>query len=186
MTESEAAARAGRPKASSRQTLAEAACDLFLEQGYQATSVIDITTRAGVSRSSFFNYFSAKGDVFWAAFDERLAAATSLLRAGAPVRAALADIATGFAPDALALAIANVEAMGLADELERERAVRQARLAAAIAERERSGGTPPLAAEVIAAGAAGAVLAAVWHWAAAGPGRTSLAATLQQALDIAL
>ena len=47
--------RAGRPRASSREVLAEAACELFLEKGYDATSVADITTRAGVSRSSFFN-----------------------------------------------------------------------------------------------------------------------------------
>ena len=51
--------RAGRPRASSRETLAEAACELFLEQGYEATSVVDIAQRAGVSRSSFFNYFSS-------------------------------------------------------------------------------------------------------------------------------
>jgi AcrR family transcriptional regulator len=49
--------RAGRPKASSRETIAEAACELFLEQGYEQTSIADISTRAGVSRSSFFNYF---------------------------------------------------------------------------------------------------------------------------------
>ena len=36
--------RAGRPKASSRETLAEAACELFLEQGFEATSIADITT----------------------------------------------------------------------------------------------------------------------------------------------
>src|SRR5690606_29598737 len=44
--------RAGRPKASSRETNAEAACELFLEQGYEQTSVTDVARRAGVSRSS--------------------------------------------------------------------------------------------------------------------------------------
>ena len=52
--------RAGRPRALSRETLAEAACELFLEQGYEATSIAEIATRAGVSRSSFFNYFWSK------------------------------------------------------------------------------------------------------------------------------
>ena len=64
--------RVGRPKASSRETLAEAACELFLEQGFEATSIADITSRAGVSRSSFFNYFASKSDVLWAGLDERL------------------------------------------------------------------------------------------------------------------
>ena len=64
--------RAGRPRASSRETLAEAACELFLEQGYEATSIADITTRAGVSRSSFFNYFASKSDILWSGLDERV------------------------------------------------------------------------------------------------------------------
>ena len=62
-----------RPRASSRETLAEAACELFLEQGFEATSIADITTRAGVSRSSFFNYFASKSDILWSGLDERIA-----------------------------------------------------------------------------------------------------------------
>jgi AcrR family transcriptional regulator len=54
------AQRAGRPRASSRETLAEAACELFLEQGFAQTTIADISGRAGVSRSSFFNYFASK------------------------------------------------------------------------------------------------------------------------------
>ena len=73
--------RAGRPKASSRETLAEAACELFLERGYDATSVADITQRAGVSRSSFFNYFSSKSDVLWSGLDARIDAANTAMLA---------------------------------------------------------------------------------------------------------
>ena len=36
---------------------------------------------AGVSRSSFFNYFSSKSDVLWSGLDERIAAATERLQA---------------------------------------------------------------------------------------------------------
>ncbi|WP_036283232.1 TetR/AcrR family transcriptional regulator [Microbacterium luticocti] len=177
-------ARAGRPRVSSRETLAEAACELFLEQGYDATSVADITRRAGVSRSSFFNYFASKSDLLWGAFDERLDAAVAALGAGSqPVRRILAAIGDGFAPDSLALAIANADTMRLADELERERAVRLARLARAIAERGRRDGAAPLIAEVHGAAAAGAVLAAVWAWAHAGAGRATLAPVLGEALD---
>ncbi len=172
----------GRPKASSREMIAEAACELFLEQGYEQTSVAEIATRAGVSRSSFFNYFSSKADVLWGGFDERLDAAIAALSGRTPTRHILSGIAGGFAPDSLALALANADAMGLADEVERERAVRQARLARAVAERERRDGMPRLAAEVTGAAAAGAVLAAVQAWADAGPGQSDLATVLAEAL----
>jgi AcrR family transcriptional regulator len=172
----------GRPRASSRETLAEAACELFLERGYEATSVSDITTRAGVSRSSFFNYFSSKADLLWGGFDERLDAACAALSVEGPVADALAGIVEGFAPDSLALAIANAETMGIAAELDDERARRQARLARAVSGRLQADGATRLAAEVTAAAAAGAVLAAVWEWADAGPGRTDLAVVFGSAL----
>lgn len=174
--------RAGRPKASSRETIAEAACELFLEQGYEQTSITDIARRAGVSRSSFFNYFDSKADVLWGGFDRRLDAVAQRLAAGDRIAEVLAGIAEGFAPDTLALAIANAETMGLVDELERERALRQSRLARAVADRARRDGTPSLAADVRGAAAAGAVLAAVWAWADAGSGRTGLPSLLDEAL----
>lgn len=173
----------GRPKASSRETLAEAACELFLEKGFAATSIVDITSRAGVSRSSFFNYFGAKSDILWGAFDERLAAAFAALAGSAPVDAALCGIADGFTPDSLALGIANASVMGIDDELERERAVRQIRLGRVVAERLRRDGAAVPSAEVRGAAYAGAVLAAVWRWADAGPGVTALDAVLRESLD---
>jgi AcrR family transcriptional regulator len=179
--------RAGRPHASSRGTLAEAACELFLERGYGATSIADIARRAGVSRSSFFNYFSSKADILWSGFDERVDAAITAMRAddGASARDILAATAHDFTPDSLALAIANADVMGLEDELERERALRQARLARSIAERAAREGHPRLRSEVMGAAGGGAVLAAVWEWAHAGAGRADLAPFVEEALDAA-
>jgi len=176
--------RVGRPRASSRQVIAEAACELFLEQGYDATSITDITRRAGVARSSFFNYFAAKGAVLWAGFDERVDAASALLRE-IPVIDALAAIGDGLEPDALALAITHAEAMGLVDELERDRAVRQRRVQREVAARLGRDGVPALEAEVRAGAYAAAVLAAVWAWAQAGSARTPLADLLAEALAAA-
>jgi AcrR family transcriptional regulator len=173
--------RTGRPKASSQETLAEAACELFLEQGFEATSIADITTRAGVSRSSFFNYFASKSDILWAGFDERIdafearMASTPESDAAGAVRAAVQAIADDFAPDSLALALVNAAAMGLDAELEREAAVRRSRIARAVAGRLRAAGAERLDAEVSGAAWAGAVLAAVEAWAHDGAGRTSLA-----------
>jgi AcrR family transcriptional regulator/catechol 2,3-dioxygenase-like lactoylglutathione lyase family enzyme len=179
--------RVGRPKASSRETLAEAACELFLEQGYEATSIADITTRAGVSRSSFFNYFASKSDILWAGLDERLEVLDARLSsdegtdAAAAVRAAVLDAASDFAPDSLALAVVNATAMGLDAELEREASIRRARIARSVAARLARGGADRLHAEVAGAAWGGAVLAALEAWAHDGAGVTSLSRFLQRA-----
>jgi len=181
--------RSGRPRASSRETLAEAACELFLEQGYEATSIAEIAQRAGVSRSSFFNYFASKGDVLWAGLDERLAMLAERLAedetkdAAADVLAAAAAVGDGFAPDSLALALVTSAAMALGEELEREAALRRSRIARAVSERLRRGGFDRLRADVAGAALGGAVLAALDAWAHDGAGRTDLARILAVALD---
>jgi len=63
----------GRPQASSREMLQEAAFELFLENSYAKTTVEQIANRAGVSRNTFFNYFAGKSDVFWVDLDDSLA-----------------------------------------------------------------------------------------------------------------
>ncbi|WP_406455876.1 TetR/AcrR family transcriptional regulator [Streptomyces sp. NBC_00876] len=45
-----------------RDVLAEAAFALFMEHGYERTTVDDIVARAGVGRRSFFRYFPSKED----------------------------------------------------------------------------------------------------------------------------
>jgi AcrR family transcriptional regulator/catechol 2,3-dioxygenase-like lactoylglutathione lyase family enzyme len=183
--------RVGRPKASSRETLAEAACELFLEKGFEATSIADITTRAGVSRSSFFNYFSSKSDILWAGLDERLAAFDrGLLEqpssdAPSDVRHAAVALGEDFTPDSLALGIVNATAMGIEDELEREASLRRARIARAVADRLGRAGSDRLHAEVAGAAWGGAVIAAIDAWAHDGAGRTSLTRFLSRAADAA-
>jgi AcrR family transcriptional regulator/catechol 2,3-dioxygenase-like lactoylglutathione lyase family enzyme len=183
--------RAGRPKASSRENIAEAACELFLEQGYEQTSIVDIANRAGVSRSSFFNYFASKSDVLWAGLDERLAvfedqlAADERSDAAAAVRRAAEAIAIDFAPDSLALGIVNAAAMGIETEYERDAALRRSRVARAAAARFARGGADRVRAEVAGAAWGGAVLAAIEAWAHDGAGRTSLSRFLARAADAA-
>jgi len=183
--------RAGRPKASSRETIAEAACELFLEQGYEQTSIVDIASRAGVSRSSFFNYFSSKSDVLWAGLDERLAlfeqrlTADETADAAAVVRREALAIATDFAPDSLALGIVNLTAMGLEAEYERDAALRRARIGRAVAASLARRGADRVRAEVAGAAWGGAVLAAVEAWAHDGAGRTSLERFLARGADAA-
>lgn len=183
--------RAGRPRSSSRETLAEAACELFLERGFEQTSISDIASRAGVSRSSFFNYFASKSDILWSALDERIARLEGELErieradAAADVRAALERLGVGFAPDSLALALVNTSTMGLVGELEREASVRASRISAAISRRLRAEGGSAIAADVAGAAHGGAVIAAIEAWALQGAGRAPLADSLTLALAAA-
>ncbi|WP_309064444.1 TetR/AcrR family transcriptional regulator [Microbacterium sp.] len=182
------APRAGRPRVSSRETLAEAACELFLEQGYDATSILEITRRAGVSRSSFFNYFSSKSDVLWSGFDERLDAVLLALAAlgtdatGDGVCAALDLLVQDFAPDPLALAFRNAQAMGLEEELLRDAGLRHARIAAGVAAAARSAGIGVIRADILGAAYAAAVMSSLRVWAEQGAGQASLEEQFRGAL----
>ena len=62
--------RTGRPRASSRETLAEAACELFLEQGYHRTTLNDVADRLNITKPALYNYFGGK-DGLYAAVLER-------------------------------------------------------------------------------------------------------------------
>ncbi len=70
--------------ATSRDRLVAAAFELFAGQGYDATTVDEIATRAGTGRSTFFRHFPTKDDVvlpdheaLLGRVDERLATASS-------------------------------------------------------------------------------------------------------------
>lgn len=180
--------RAGRPKASSRETLAEAACELFLERGYDATSVADITQRAGVSRSSFFNYFASKSDVLWSGVDERIGQAIASLErldraaTGDEVRDILLRVVHDFAPDPLALALRNARAMGLEDEPVRDTGLRLARLSTAVSRAASAAGVDVIRADILGAAHAAAVLSSLRVWAEQGAGRGTPETVLREAL----
>lgn len=69
-----------------------AAFRLFLERGYEQTTVDDIVALAGVGRRSFFRYFPSKEDVVFPDHERYLADMTAFLAAGGdedePVRRA--------------------------------------------------------------------------------------------------
>src|SRR3954454_14163508 len=46
-----------------RDAIWDTATDLFTDKGFDATTVDDIAQAAGVSRRSFFRYFSSKSDL---------------------------------------------------------------------------------------------------------------------------
>ncbi|MEV8321312.1 TetR family transcriptional regulator [Streptomyces sp. NPDC059900] len=83
-------ARGPAKKAPMRQVLAHAAFQLFLERGFEQTTVDDIVARAGVGRRSFFRYFPSKEDAVFPDHESCLADMTAFLDAadgGDPVEA---------------------------------------------------------------------------------------------------
>ncbi|MBO0852633.1 MAG: mycofactocin system transcriptional regulator [Nocardia sp.] len=70
--------RAGRRPSTSAVALERAAFDLFDERGFEETTVEDIAAAVGVSKRTFFRYFSSKNDVVWGNFTEQLQAMRAL------------------------------------------------------------------------------------------------------------
>jgi AcrR family transcriptional regulator len=175
--------RGGRPRRSSAEVLADAAAELFLEQGYGRTTVDQIAARAGVSRATFFNYFTAKSDVMWLDLDAAVAALPTLLaRSDEPsvvraVEAALLAAARAHDPERVPWAIAQAEVMGIGDELVAGVATRVRAQHAAVAAfvASRTGEHPSsLWPQSVAGAMLGAAAAAFGVWVADGVGRRPL------------
>jgi AcrR family transcriptional regulator len=58
-----------RPKSYDRDAVLVAARDLFWERGYEATSISELEERTGLGRSSLYQEFGSKRDLFQAALD---------------------------------------------------------------------------------------------------------------------
>ena len=72
------AARRGRPGYDREQVLAVAVA-LFNEQGYDATSVADLASRLGLTKSALYHHFDSKEQLLALALDEALGGLESVL-----------------------------------------------------------------------------------------------------------
>ncbi|SBT93439.1 transcriptional regulator, TetR family [Streptomyces sp. DI166] len=75
-------AEAAATRPSMREALIAAAFELFLERGYEQTTIDDIVSLAGVGRRSFFRYFPSKEDVVFPDHERCLADMTAFLASG--------------------------------------------------------------------------------------------------------
>ncbi|MBT1583348.1 TetR/AcrR family transcriptional regulator [Curtobacterium flaccumfaciens] len=175
--------RGGRPRRSSAEVLADAAAELFLEQGYGRTTVDQIAARAGVSRATFFNYFTAKSDVMWLELDAAVAGLPGYLAASTEpsvvraVEQALLAAARAHDPERVPWAVAQAEVMGIGSELVASVANRvtdqHATVAAFVA--ARTGDHPAaLWPQTVSGAMLGAAGAAFGVWVADGVGRRPL------------
>jgi AcrR family transcriptional regulator len=184
-------ARPGRRPASSRAAIEEAASELFLEQSYAGTTIEHITSRAGVSRATFFNYFAAKSDLLWGDVDSLVDSVEQRLRDQpaelAPleaVRSALLAAAAAVGADHIPLAVSQWELMGAREEMITSALARFSRLAALVRGYLSARSTPGRELDDAAASFAivGALAAAAEIWARQGTRRGPLAPVIAAAI----
>lgn len=182
--------RAGRPLLSSRESLQDAAFELFLENGYEHTTVDQIASRAGVGRSTFFNYFRSKADVFWMELDEALdGAAQHHPTATTPkgrIREVLLVVAGFFDAGRVPFALTQHHLVGGTEELTASALSRGMRLSEILV---RAAGPHDAAgdtARVLVLASLGTALGAALQWADAGIGRGDFGPVLAEALESTL
>ncbi|WP_030270312.1 TetR/AcrR family transcriptional regulator [Streptomyces sp. NRRL B-24484] len=176
----------GRWEPNARGRLAQAALELYAEQGYERTTVVEIAARAGLTERTFYRHFADKREVlfFGTEMAKDLLARTV---ADAPAGASAMD-AVGAALEALGAEFQeNVERVRLREsvvsahaELRERELIKLAVLAETMAGALRDRGTPEPAASLAAETAVAVFKVAFARW-IGGPGRPDLPAVLRAA-----
>jgi AcrR family transcriptional regulator len=99
-----------------RQRLERAAIDLFAEQGFAATTVPQITARAGLTTRTFFRHFADKREVLFGG-DEMYAFATRLITEAPPSVDPMTLLTSGLK------AVAETRFEGRREEIRERRAI---------------------------------------------------------------
>ncbi|MBU8539932.1 TetR/AcrR family transcriptional regulator [Falsiroseomonas tokyonensis] len=157
--------RGGRPLSFDRDAALDAAMRLFWQQGYEATSVAELTQAMGITPPSLYAAFGDKRRLFRAAVDRYLTGARTVeqIIGEAPtardaardllMAAALGDTGESTPPGCLlasSLVTGSAEAAALREELAEIRRGIEARLRARIAQEQDPGEAEALAGHVMA------------------------------------
>jgi AcrR family transcriptional regulator len=138
-----------------RERLERAALALFIENGYDATTVAGIAERAGLTKSTFFRHFADKREVLFFGQD-MLAQLFSDAIGNAPpaattvdcLAAALESAAVAFTWDRHDLAPQRQAVIAANSELQERQLLKRARFAAAMADALRARGANDVAARL--------------------------------------
>lgn len=164
----------GRWKPDARDRLERAALALFVEHGYEDTTVAEIADRAGLTRSTFFRHFTDKREVVFGGHDFLADLFAGAVRAAQPSATPLECLAVAlenagrvaFTPDRHDLAVKRRSVIAATSELQERALLKRARLGSAVAEALRDRGTDDLTAHLAAEMCALAFAAAFTRWAA--------------------
>ncbi|MBW0012983.1 TetR family transcriptional regulator [Mycobacterium sp.] len=140
-----------------RERLERAALALFLEHGFDATTVAEIADRAGLTKSTFFRHFADKREVLFGGQDILAALFGEAIRAAPPsastldcLAAALASVAVAFTPERRDLAPQRHAVIAANSELQERELLKRARLAAVLADALRARGADDTTAQLAA------------------------------------
>ena len=163
----------GRWEPNARERLERAALALFVERGYDATTVAEIADRAGLTKSTFFRHFADKREVLFGGQDmltERFTRAIATAPATATtvdcLGAALAAAAVAFTAERRDLAPQRRAVIAAHSELQERELLKRARLASAMAEALRGRGADDTTARLAADMGVLAFSTAYARWAA--------------------
>jgi AcrR family transcriptional regulator len=138
-----------------RERLETAALDLFVENGYEETTVAQIADRAGLNRATFFRHFADKREVLFGGEDVLAGLFGDAIRAAAPdatvtecLQAALAGADAAMTPQQRAKAAQRVLVVAANTEIQERGLLKHARIAGAINAALRARGADDLTARL--------------------------------------
>jgi AcrR family transcriptional regulator len=122
-----------------RERLESAALDLFVENGYEQTTVAQIADRADLNRATFFRHFADKREVLFGGEDVLARLFGDAIRAAPPdatltecLQAALAAADTAMTPQQRVKAAQRVQVLGANTEVQERALLKHARIAGSI------------------------------------------------------
>jgi AcrR family transcriptional regulator len=178
----------GRWQPDARGRLGRAALELFEEQGFDATTVAEIAERAGLTKRTFFRYFTDKREVLFRGREElEELVVTGVLAApqsASPLEAAGAglDAAADMFEELRPFSTRRQRVIAAAPELQERELIKLSTLAAAVAQALRRRGVTDPAATLSSEAAITVFRVAFERWVEDG-NRQSLAALIQESLD---
>ena len=147
----------GRWEPNAPERLMRAALDLFVEQGYDKTTVAEITERAGLTKRTFFRHFADKREVLFLGqdalsrqFTDAIAAAPASATPLEAMTAALEAAAVMFGQERREFVLRRNSVITANDDLRERELLKLARLTESIADALRTRGVADPAAGLVA------------------------------------